>query len=132
MKLIICTNKAIWLFILSAIIFDVTMASAATTTVEQALNLMPVQPGVDYDRPGPQDIPKCKILAKKINGQVGWIVEGPDGTILRKFVDTNGDNVVDQWSYYKDGVEVYRDIDSNFNGKADQHRWFNTGGTRWA
>ena len=49
--------------------------------------------------------------------------------ILRKFVDTNGDNVVDQWSYYKDGVEVYRDIDSNFNGKADQYRWFNTGGT---
>ncbi|MGD0654844.1 MAG: thioredoxin-like domain-containing protein [Thermoguttaceae bacterium] len=132
MKLIICTNKVLWLFILSAfIIFNVAMAYAATPTVEQALNLTPVQPGVDYDRPGPQEIPKCKILAKKINGQVGWIVEGPDGTILRKFVDTNGDNVVDQWSYYKDGIEVYRDIDSNFNGKADQHRWFNTGGTRW-
>ena len=98
---------------------------------EQALNLTPVQAGVDCDRPGPQDIAKCKIIAKKINGQVGWIVEGPDGTILRKFVDTNGDNVVDQWSYYKDGIEVYRDIDSNFNGKADQYRWFNTGGSRW-
>jgi peroxiredoxin len=70
-------------------------------------------------------------MAKKINGQVGWIVEGPDGTILRKFVDTNGDNKVDQWCYYKDGVEVYRDIDSNFNGKVDQYRWFNTAGTRW-
>ena len=105
--------------------------SAATPSAEQALGLTPVQAGVDYDRPSPQEISKCKIIAKKINGQVGWIVEGPDGTILRKFVDTNGDNVVDQWSYYKDGVEVYRDIDSNFNGKADQHRWFNTGGTRW-
>ena len=51
--------------------------------------------------------------------------------ILRKFVDTNDDNVVDQWSYYKDGIEVYRDIDSNFNGKADQYRWFHTGGSRW-
>ena len=50
---------------------------------------------------------------------------------LRKFVDTNDDNVVDQWSYYKDGVEVYRDIDSNYNGKADQYRWFHTGGSRW-
>jgi hypothetical protein len=58
-------------------------------------------------------------------------VESPDGAILRRFVDTNGDNIVDQWSYYKDGVEVYRDIDSNYNGKADQYRWFNTGGTRW-
>ena len=52
--------------------------------------------------------------------------------ILRRFVDTNDDNVVDQWSYYKDGLEVYRDIDSTFNGKADQYRWFNTGGSRWA
>ena len=59
------------------------------------------------------------------------MVEGPDGRVLRKFVDTNGDNVVDQWSYYKDGLEVYRDIDSTFKGKADQYRWFNTGGTRW-
>ena len=119
-------NKVLWLSILWLVIFNAAMAYAATPTVEQALNLTPVQAGVDYDRPGPQDIPKCKITAKKINGQVGWIVEGPDGAILRKFVDTNGDNVVDQWSYYKDGVEVYRDIDSNFNGKADQHRWFNT------
>jgi thiol-disulfide isomerase/thioredoxin len=87
---------------------------------------------VDYDRPSPEDIPKCKIQARKINGRVGWIVESPEGVILRKFVDTNGDNVVDQWSYYKDGLEVYRDIDSNFNGKADQYRWFNTGGSRWA
>ncbi len=131
MKLIICANKVLWVLMLSVIVFNAAAATAATPTVEQALNLTPVQAGVDYDHPSPQDIPKCKITAKKINGQVGWIVEGPDGTILRKFVDTNGDNVVDQWSYYKEGVEVYRDIDSNFNGKADQHRWFNTGGTRW-
>ncbi len=131
MKLIIDANKLLLLSILSIVILSAALAYAATPTVEQALNLTPVQAGVDYDRPGPQDIPKCKIIAKKINGQVGWVVDGPDGTILRKFVDTNGDNVVDQWSYYKDGVEVYRDIDSNFNGRADQHRWFNTGGTRW-
>jgi thiol-disulfide isomerase/thioredoxin len=106
-------------------------ASAATPSAEQALKLTPIQSGVDYDRPGATDVPKCKILAQKFDGRVGWIVEGPDGTILRKFVDTNGDNVVDQWSYYKDGVEVYRDIDANFNGKADQYRWFHTGGSRW-
>lgn len=131
MKLVICFSKIFWLSIISVFIFNAAMANAATPSAEQALNLTPIQPGVDYDRPGPQEIAKCKIVAKKINGQVGWIVEGPDGAILRKFVDTNGDNVVDQWSYYKDGIEVYRDIDSNFNGKADQHRWFNTGGTRW-
>ena len=62
---------------------------------------------------------------------MGWVVESPEGLILRKFIDTNGDNVVNQWSYYKDGVEVYRDIDSDFNGKPDQYRWLNAGGTRW-
>ena len=25
----------------------------------------------------------------------------------------------------------YRDIDADFDNKADQYRWFNTGGTRW-
>ncbi len=44
-------------------------------------------------------------------------------------VDANGE--VDQRSYFKDGVEVYRDIDSNHNGTADQCRWLNTAGTRW-
>jgi thiol-disulfide isomerase/thioredoxin len=39
--------------------------------------------------------------------------------------------VVDQWSYYRNGLEVYRDIDVNSNGKADQYRWFHMGGTRW-
>ena len=41
------------------------------------------------------------------------------------------DNNVDQWCYYLDGLEVYRDIDSNFNKNADQYRWFHTAGTRW-
>jgi len=51
----------------------------------------------------------------------GWTVEGPNGLILRKFVDTNDDNVVDQWSYYKDGLEVYRRHRlQTFNGKVDQ------------
>ena len=105
---------------------------ADTPSSDQALKLMPVQSGVDYDRPSPEDAAKCKISAKKIDGHVGWIVTGPDGAILRKFVDTNDDNYVDQWSYYKDGLEVYRDIDSNSNHKADQYRWFHTGGSRWA
>jgi thiol-disulfide isomerase/thioredoxin len=106
-------------------------AQAATPTIEQALKLAPVQKDVEYDIPAPGDIAKCTIKAEKIGGETGWVVRGPNGQILRQFVDTNGDNVVDRWSYFKDSVEVYRDIDENFNGKADQHRWFNTGGLRW-
>jgi thiol-disulfide isomerase/thioredoxin len=103
----------------------------ATPSAEQALKLAPTQDGVDYDRPKPEDVARCKVSAGKIDAHVGWVVESPEGVTLRKFVDTNGDNVVDQWSYYKDGIEVYCDIDSKFTGKADQFRWFHTGGTRW-
>lgn len=111
-------------------LFGSSLFGAAPSAV-QALKLTPTQEGIDFDRPKPEDASNCKISAKKVDGHVGWIVESPEGLILRKFVDTNDDNVVDQWSYYKDGVEVYRDIDSKFSGKADQFRWFNTGGTRW-
>ena len=123
-------SKVAIIFILSMVLCP-RWSPAATPSAEDALKLVPVQSGVDYDRPGPAEVAKCKIVAKKIDGHVGWIVEGPGGVVLRRFIDTNDDGVVDQWSYYKDGLEVYRDIDSNFNGKADQHRWFHTGGSRW-
>jgi thiol-disulfide isomerase/thioredoxin len=106
-------------------------ARAASPTVEQALKLAPIQKDVDYDVPSAADAAKCTIKAEKVGGQTGWVVRGPNGQILRQFVDTNGDNVVDRWSYFKDGIEVYRDIDENFNGKADQYRWLNTAGMRW-
>jgi thiol-disulfide isomerase/thioredoxin len=104
---------------------------AATASVAQVLQVTPSQAGVDYDRPKPEDVPRCKISVKKIDGHIGWIVESPEGILLRKFLDTNGDNVVDQWSFYKDGVEVYRDIATKPAGKKDEFRWLNTAGTRW-
>lgn len=116
---------------LSALVLLAVPAWAAAPSAEQALKLQPIQRGVDCARPTAEEAAKCTITAKKFDGKVGWVVEDANGTLLRKFVDTNGDNVVDQWSYYKDGIEVYRDIDSDFNGKVDQYRWFNTGGTRW-
>ncbi|NQU24693.1 MAG: redoxin family protein [Candidatus Nealsonbacteria bacterium] len=104
--------------------------SAASPTVEQALSLMPIQKGVDISTPTAGEIEKCKMTARKSNGRVGWVVEDPDGLILRRFVDSNGDNTVDRWSYFKDGLEVYRDVDTDFNRKADQCCWFHTGGSR--
>jgi thiol-disulfide isomerase/thioredoxin len=99
---------------------------------EQALRLTPVQPDVEYSRPADVDVPRCKVIARRTEGAVGWVVEDPAGLPLRRFLDTNGDNKVDQWSYFKDGLEVYRDIDADYDGKADQYRWFNTAGSRWA
>ena len=114
-----------------AIGLSVGVAQAASPSAAEALKLTPIQKGVDYDQPSGDVAAKCTILAKKLDGKVGWVVEDPSGVTLRKFIDTNGDNTVDQWSYFKDGLEVYRDIDANFNRKADQCRWFNTAGSRW-
>jgi thiol-disulfide isomerase/thioredoxin len=105
------------------------VAVAAGPTAKDALSIFqPVQKDVDIERPTAEETEKCTIKAE---GGRGWVVRDAGGQILRSFPDTNGDNVVDQWCYYKDGVEVYREIDSNFNRKADQFRWLNTGGSRW-
>lgn len=104
---------------------------AAQPTPSDALKLAPVQPDVDYDRPTGGEIAKCVVDVETVGGITGWVVKTESGQILRRFLDTNGDNKVDQWCYYKDGIETYRDIDANFNNKADQYRWLGTAGTRW-
>jgi tetratricopeptide (TPR) repeat protein len=119
--------------ILSAAIGQVVgNASAADApTPAQALTLTPIQPLVEYATPTKEEMAQCTIRAEKENNVTAWVVRNRQGEILRRFADTNNDNVVDMWCYYLAGLEVYRDIDSNFNGKADQYRWLNTAGTRW-
>ena len=107
-------------------------SQAATPTVADALKLSPVQPGIQYDIPAADEAKACKIANETIGAVTGWVVRGADGAILRHFADSNKDNVVDTWCYYRGGLEVYRDGDVNFNGKADQYRWFHTAGSRWA
>lgn len=107
-------------------------AWAATPTVEQALKLMPTQKDVVIDTPREADIERATIKGEKMGSFSAWVVRDAAGQTLRRFADTNNDNVVDQWCYFRDGIEVYRDIDSNHNGKADQCRWLNTAGSRWA
>jgi hypothetical protein len=60
-----------------------------------------------------------------------WLLLDPQGRPLRRLVDSKGDNKPHIWSYYKDGVEVYREIDSNLDGEPDQYRWLNGGGMKW-
>jgi tetratricopeptide (TPR) repeat protein len=105
--------------------------AAEAPTTAQALSLKPIQPLVEFDTPTKDDAAQCTMRAETENNTTAWIVRDKQGRILRRFADANGDNFVDLWCYYQNGLEVYRDIDSNFNKKADQYRWFNTGGTRW-
>lgn len=98
--------------------------------VAQILKFTPTQPGLVYDTPAPEAYAKCKV--ELLSGdERGWLVRDGRGLVIRKFVDSNGDNRVDRWSYYMNGQEVYREIDGNFNGKADEFRWYHSAGSRW-
>jgi len=108
-----------------------TVAAADAPSVKLALSFKPVQQDVEYESPKESELSQCKVEGEREGPASGWIVRGPAGQTLRRFVDTNGDNVVDQWRYYQHGIEVYRDIDADFNNKVDQCRWVNVGGSRW-
>ncbi|WP_417738615.1 redoxin domain-containing protein [Rosistilla oblonga] len=106
---------------------------AADPSAKDALSdaISPVQKDVDYARVKADEIADCRVQSTKESGWAGWYVLGPSGEKLRRFADTNNDKQIDLWCYYLGGVEVYRDIDSDFNGKADQYRWLGTAGSRW-
>lgn len=106
--------------------------AAPPPSVETTMKFVPKQRDVDYEIPKPAEYAKCKVDGERAGKSFTWVVTGPQGQVLRRFVDSDGDNQFDQYRFYQDGIEVYRDIDSNQNGKVDQFRWLNLGGSRWA
>ena len=97
----------------------------------KSLAIKPNQPGVDYDIPTGERLKGCKVISsKKEFGLPGYVVHDASGQLLRLFLDRNKDRNLDRWSYYKDGVEVYRDSDNNFNNTLDEFRWMGTAGSR--
>ena len=105
--------------------------ATAAPSVEDALAIKPRQKHVDHDRLSPEQTARATIGQEKLDGISALVVRGPGGEILRAFADTDGNRVVDRWSFYKDGIEVYRDIDTDGDAKSDQARWLNSGGSRW-
>lgn len=106
--------------------------TAQTPSPEFALQYKPAQDDVEYDSPAAADVDRCKVELERDGKTSGFAVFDPSGIILRRYVDTNGDRFIDQWRYFRNGIEVYRDLDTNKNNRVDQSRWLNTGGSRWA
>ncbi|MBC7816640.1 MAG: thioredoxin, partial [Planctomycetaceae bacterium] len=107
-------------------------AQELAATPENILKgFVPRQRDVEFETPKPAEFAKCTVKAERIGKGSAWVVTGPNGQVLRRIVDTDGDTEPDQWRYYNNGIEVYREIDTNFNKKPDQYRWLNTGGSRW-
>ena len=100
--------------------------------LRKALSFKPRQAGVNYDRPSEREIASCRIASSaKDFGSKGYVVYDASGRTLRLIMDTDGNGKIDRWSFFRDGIEVYRDLDTNGDLKTDQYRWLGTGGTRW-
>lgn len=127
----ISLKLSVFIFLPSLALLSAEVARAAKPTAAQALLLTPIQADVDYDLPTKEEQADCIIESESTRAVSGWVVRDATGRMLRRFLDSNRDNKVDLWCYYKDGVEVYRDVDADFNGKADEYRWLGTAGIRW-
>ena len=110
------------------------MAQANNMPPSALLNFRPTLPGVEYDTPtDPAAINACKVETVVVqNRSIGYALRDGQGKLLRRFVDNDGDNRLDQWSYYQDGFEVYREDDLDGDMRLDECRWLNAGGTRIA
>ncbi len=87
---------------------------------------------VSVSTPTPEEYSACEV--KVISGpkpkSSGYVILDAKKQPMRRLVATDGSKI-DMWSYYKDGIEVYRELDTNGNRVPDQFRWLNGGGMKW-
>lgn len=95
--------------------------------------LAPKHDDVDISIPAPNELGGCTVV--QVFGQTqaasGWVLKDAKGQPLRRFFDSTGRGNVDSWSYYKDGIEVYREFDTTGKGSPNNFRWLNAGGMKW-
>src|SRR5262245_23648428 len=105
----------------------------AAPSVAQMLAYRPKQEGVDVSTPADSEHGLCevKLVGGRPQGSSGWLLLDQKRQPVRRFFDSNGDKKIDIWSYYKDGVEVYRELDSKGTGRPDEFRWLHKGGMKW-
>ena len=110
-------------------------SSAADITAEQLLRFPTAIKGVEFETPtDPAAIAACKVenLTDAKGGPMGWALRDGQGKLLRRFVSLRASVKLDQWSYYQDGFEVYREVDLTDDQHPDEVRWLNAAGTRVA
>ncbi|HTU20706.1 MAG TPA: TlpA disulfide reductase family protein [Gemmataceae bacterium] len=128
----LCRPARISSWLTSCLLLGALSAPAtAAPTVAQMLNFKPRQEGVVCTTPDADKHAGCKVELLKGGRGSGWILKDAEGNLVRRFFDSNGDNHIDVWAYYKDGVEVYAEIDTTYDGKPNQYRWLNAGGSKW-
>lgn len=117
-------------------------ARAQAPAASKLLEFTPAQKDVPvaYDSPASnEEVDACKASTAQDPKTRGFAYELRDGQgrMLRRFFNDGKKNAqgaqpLNNWSYYRDGFEVYRDVDVDMDGFADEGRWLNAGGTRIA
>jgi hypothetical protein len=89
-------------------------------------------PDVQMSTPTPEEYASCSLewVPGTRQGSGSYVLRDAKKQLLRRYSITGG-TTFDTWSYYKDGVEVFREIDSDFDRRKDQYRWLGTGGMKW-
>lgn len=103
---------------------------AAGPSPEDLLKIRPKLDGIEMSNPSESEIPQLKVEVIKGEKGSGYLLRDAQGRPLRRFFDSDGDRYIDVWSYFLDGQEVYREIDTNGNRKADQFRWLGRAGSK--
>ena len=77
--------------------------------------------------PSADELKSCTVVSVQgaTQGSGGFLLLDANKKPLRRFYDSKGGGKVDVWSYYKDGVEVYREFDTAYKGSPNNFRWLN-------
>jgi hypothetical protein len=104
---------------------------AQDATVATMLQIRPKFDDVAVSTPSAEELKDCKVEDVKDDSgkKIGYVLLDGRRQILRRYVMGKGATSINTWSFYKDGVEVFRMSASN--GKVDQYRWLGTGGMKW-
>src|SRR5438874_1720331 len=116
------------LFVGGCVLLGAASALAAPPSPEKMLEYAPKQEAA-ITTPAAADLARCTVDAEKARAGTGsaWVLKDANGKLLRRYFSSTG-KAVDLYSYYRDGVEVYREVVSPGATKPDQFRWVNAGG----
>jgi thiol-disulfide isomerase/thioredoxin len=118
-------------FLAGCLLLVTGVGSARAATVADMLKIKPDFPDIQITTPSPQEYASCELKWVKGNNDSSGTYLLLDGRkqLLRRYVLVGGK--IQTFSYYKDGVEVYREIANTTSGKKHEYRWLNSGGMKW-
>lgn len=132
-------TKRYWRRVITGLIVcgGITGTASAQPRVDEILARKPVQAGVAVSTPTGAEMSSLRaeeMTWPKGNNDAtprGVVVRDSQGRLVRQFIDTSGRSRHNIFSFYDNGVESYRELDTNGDGKPDQFRWLGTNGSKW-